>query len=569
MTGEWFPMTPGELGFLKGSKMGTGSFQRLAEVMEAIAATTSKREKVALLGEYLKSLEDEDLEVACTYLTGSPFPAGDPRQLNVGWSALADLILEISGASPQTLDAVYLKHGDLGEVAEELLSRKVVIPLLSTPLTLRGVQEAFELIAELRGPRSRERKMEILRRLLLDATPLEAKYLVKIITSDLRIGLREGLLEEAIAHTWSVPLEEVRRANMLLSHIGLVAVKARRGEVHTVGLTLFRPLRFMLAETIFGPEEAFRDTPGPLLVEDKYDGIRAQVHKEGERLAIYSRTLDDITSSFPELHASLLSLGGRYIVDGEIVAWRGRPLPFHLLQQRLRRQDPTALLQEVPVALIVFDLLHLDGEDLLSLPLGTRRKALESLNFRDPIHLSQATLAVAPGEVAHAFWEARERGNEGIVVKRLDASYTPGKRGRMWMKWKEELATLDVVVVAVEHGHGKRANVLSDYTFAVRDGERLLTIGKAYSGLTDEEIDRLTAWFRAHTIRDLGRVKVVEPRIVLEVAFDAIQQSDRHDSGFALRFPRIKRIREDKSPLDISTLEDVRRIYARSSRNGP
>ncbi|MDR5694333.1 MAG: ATP-dependent DNA ligase [Armatimonadota bacterium] len=544
--------------------MRMGSFRELAEVMEAIASTASKLEKIALLGEYLNTLEDADLEVACTYLTGSPFPAGDPRKLNIGWSALVDLILEISGASLQTLDALYLKHGDLGKVAEELLSRKVMLSLFpapSPPLTIQGVREAFETIAALSGPRSRQHKMEILRRLLLDATPLEAKYLVKIITSDLRIGLREGLLEEAIARTWSVSLEEVRRANMLLSHVGLVAVMARRGQIHTASLMLFRPLRFMLAETIFSAEEAFQDQAGALLVEEKYDGIRVQVHKEGDRLAIYSRTLDDITASFPELHANLLSLASCYILDGEIVAWRDGPLPFYLLQQRLRREDPATLLQEIPVVLFAFDLLHLDGQDLLSLPLEARRKALERLNFRAPVYLSRAIIATTPQEVTRAFREAREKGNEGVMLKRLDAPYTPGKRGRLWMKWKEELATLDVVVVAVEHGHGKRANVLSDYTFAIREGEHLRTIGKAYSGLTDEEIERLTEWFRAHTIRDLGRVKLVEPKIVLEVAFDAIQRSDRHDSGFALRFPRIKRIREDKSPEEISTVEDVRRIY--------
>jgi DNA ligase-1 len=544
----------------------------LAEVLEAISGTTSKLEKVRLLAEYLPTLSDPELRIACTYLTGSTFPAGDARKLNVGWSAIVDALFEVSGAAPEALDQSYLQHGDLGMVAFELLTRKSREGLFRTPLTLLDVDRMFSQMAAAEGKGSRQTKLQAMRALFAGADPLEAKYLVRIITSDMRVGLKEGLLEEAIAKAFGQTVADVRRANMLISDVGEVAVMARAGRLAEATLQLFHPFHFMLADTIFAAEEAFEPfgraggaaaAPQRVMVEEKYDGIRAQVHRRGERLAIYTRTLDEITGSFPELPADLHRLADEYIVDGEIVAWRdGRAIPFTHLQQRLRRKDPGDLLESVPVVMFVFDLLHLNGTVLLDRPLAERRKLLESLRFGDRVQPGLSTAARAPEELVARFREARDRGNEGLVIKLPDSQYQPGRRGRQWMKLKEELATLDVVVVAAEHGHGKRAGVLSDVTFAIRNGDgEFLTVGKAYSGLTDEEIGTLTDWFRAHTVQDLGRVKVVEPQIVLEVAFDAVTKSARHRSGFALRFPRIKRIRDDKRPDEVNTLEDVERIY--------
>jgi len=554
--------------------------RRLADVLEAVSGTTSKLQKIELLAAYLQSLTDEDLRIACTYLTGAPFPAGDGRALNVGWSTIVDALLEVSGAGSDAVDRSYSRHGDLGSVAADVLTRKVRAPLFPQTLTLGAVDEIFGRLAAAVGKGSRQVKLDAVRALFENADPLEAKYLVRIVTSDMRVGLKEGLLEEAIATACGQPLEDVRRANMLVSDIGAVAVLARAGRLAEASLQLFRPFRFMLADTIFTAAEAFEPArgdgegsgpPASLFVEDKYDGVRAQVHYDGTRLAIFSRTLDEITPSFPELHADLRALAGRYILDGEILAWRdGRAIPFTRLQQRLRRKDPAELMAEVPVVLFAFDLLHLDGEDLLDLPLAERQRRLRALRFGDALQPAYSTVAAAPADLEVRFREARDRGNEGLVIKRPDARYQPGKRGRQWVKLKEALATLDVVVVAAEQGHGKRAAVLSDVTFAVRDGDRLAPVGKAYSGLTDAEIESLTQWFREHTREDHGRVKVVEPAIVLEVAFDAVTRSPRHPSGYALRFPRIKRIRADKTPDEINTLEDVARIFTAqgASRGG-
>ncbi len=557
----------------------SGLFRRFAETLDTVGRTPSKLGKAALLAHYFHELGDDDLRTAATYLTGAAFPAGDPRKLTVGWSALVDVIQSLTGKDDAWLHDAYLRYGDLGDVGEEAFAPPRKHPA-RPPLTLASVRDAFERIAAASGKGSRGAKTGALSDLLAAATPLEAKYLVRIITTDLRVGLKSGLLEEAIAAAFAPPAEGgkpnrrallplVRQANMLISHIGEVAVMARHGRLAEARLQFHRPFRFMLAETIFAPEEAF--TPfrgvgplGELLVEDKYDGIRAQVHLAGGGLAIYSRTLDDVGGSFPDLHDDLRAIGHQYIIDGEILAWRGeQALAFSLLQQRLRRKDPGRLIEQIPVTLMVFDLLHLDGEELLDRPLRERRQRLEQLHLAGRVRPSLATIAADPADLGRRFREARNRGNEGLVVKRLDSPYHPGRRGRLWMKLKEELATLDVVVVSVEWGHGKRAKVLSDVTFAVRDGDRLATVGKAYSGLTDKEIAEMTGWFLEHTIRDLGRVKVVRPEIVLEVAFDAVMISDRHDSGFALRFPRIKRWRTDKTADEINTLDDVRQIYDR------
>jgi DNA ligase-1 len=547
-----------------GTAVTPAAFAPLAALLQQISETSSTRAKVERLAAYLAGLEEDDLRRACTFLAGAPFPAGDPRRLMVGWAAIAEVLADLTRASPEEFQATYLRWGDLGAAAQDLLDRRPPAgPLFPRPLTLARVEEAFAATAAAQGARSRRAKMAALRALLLDASPLEAKYLVRIVTSDMRVGLREGLLLGAIAAASGRDPAAVRRAALLVADLGEVAVRARAGGLEDAALLVGRPFRFMLASPVAAPADALRDAPR-LVVEDKYDGIRVQVHLAGDRLALFSRTLEDVTAAFPELAAPLRALGRALVLDGEVIAWKdGRPLPFARLQQRLQRRDPGPLVREIPVVLVAFDLLHLDGRDLLARPFADRRAMLEALPLGGSVRVSTAGEAETPAALLARFEAARAAGHEGIVMKRPDAPYEPGRRGRWWFKWKPGVATLDVVVVAAEYGHGKRAGVLSDYTFAVRAGDRLATIGKAYSGLTDEEIARLTAWFLAHTVRDLGAVRLVEPRIVLEVAFDAVARSARHDSGFALRFPRIVRIRDDKPPEEIATLDEVRALAAR------
>jgi DNA ligase-1 len=567
--------------------------RRLAETCERIASTTKKLEKTAIVAEYVKSQPPEQAAVAAVFLSGRAFPVWEETTLQVGGRLLWQIVAEISSKGEAELTAAYRKLGDLGAVAAEVLPVRSGVQDLS----VSELRQQFREIAAARGPAA---KSAVVREMLSRVTPLEAKYVVKIMTGDLRIGLKESLVEEAIAKAFGVTLKDIQRGNMLLGDIGETLRLAAAGKLAEARMRLFHPLGFMLASPAESAEDAlgyFQDA----LVEDKYDGIRAQAHCGNGEIRIFSRTRDDITESFPELPETLAGLED-VILDGEIVAWSylaedsgdaGRALPFSALQQRLgRKKVSEEMMRRVPVAYLVFDLLYAGGELLIDRALsergpildallrksanhegheGTRRKIRtgqqERLAFHDeetaPVQIIRAPVfrAASAQELDAMFEAAQARGNEGLMIKDPESAYTPGRRGKSWLKLKRELATLDVVVTAVEYGHGKRIGVLSDYTFAVRDGERLVNIGKAYSGLTDVEIAEMTQWFLEHTVEDQGFRRVVEPRIVLEVAFNNMMQSDRHESGYALRFPRIVRLRPDKLPEDADTIERAREIY--------
>ena len=577
-----------------------------AQNCDAIAATTKKLEKTALVATYLQSLlrtmPPGEAATAPIFLSGRPFPAYEEATLQVGGAVLWRVISGLSGKSEPELTEIYRRHGDAGSVAAEALPAKP-----DSGLSLVEVQRAFYGIASARGPAA---KAALLRSLLERATPLEAKYIVKIISGDLRIGLKESLVEEAIARAFEAPLDLVKRANMLLGDLGETLRLASAGKLADAHLRLFHPIDFMLATPVESSDEALSYFQSAS-VEDKYDGIRAQAHISGGEVRIFSRTRDEITESFPELPVALAGLPKDAILDGEIVAWNSggaRALPFSTLQQRLGRKKVSAkLMRDIPVAYFVFDVLYADGELLLDRPLRTRAKILDELMipsgtsapttarvgtdaFVRPAERSSAVstgssqslfafaapdlpvatilrapvaAASSPDDLETLFTAARDRGNEGLMIKDLDSLYTPGRRGKSWLKMKRELATLDVVVTAVEYGHGKRIGVLSDYTFAVWDGERLVNIGKAYSGLTDAEIAEMTQWFLAHQTSEQGLRLEVEPKIVLEVAFNNMMRSTRHESGYALSFPRIVRLRPDKPPEDADTIETVRDIYER------
>ncbi len=547
-----------------------------AETADAVSSTTKRLEKLAALGKYLSALSDADLPVACRFLSGYPFSASDERTLNVGFSAVSAVLLELTGVDQHEYGTLVLRLGDAGDVAAQILPARPVQP--GELITLSEAAQVFELIASTRGT---GQKTVLLRGLLARATPPEGKYLTKLVMGDMRMGLRESLVEEALARMAEVRVEKVQWVNMLVGDIGETALMARRGQLDDARMKLFHPLKFMLATPAEKPADILTEgknrSEADVYIEDKYDGVRAQLHKEGHRIAIYSRTLDSVTHRFPEVAAALEALSHNVILDGEIVAYaqsEGRCLQFSALQKRLGRKSvSTDLIAEVPVACMVFDILYLDGEVLLDMPMSRRKELLAGLELPAPLFMAPtamvplATFAAPDADGLHPldvmFDAARERGNEGLMTKMPASTYSPGKRGKAWLKVKKALATLDVVVTAVEWGHGKRRHMLSDYTFAVRDPQdegRLLNVGKAYSGLTDAEIIEMTEWFKAHTIRDFGRVRLVEPTVVIEVAFDKIQPSPRHKSGYALRFPRIVRLRPDKRPLDANTLDDVKVI---------
>jgi DNA ligase-1 len=540
-----------------------GTLQTFAECAEAVAATTKKLEKAAILGNYIKTLADADLIRAARYFAGQQFALNDARTTNVGGSIISAALSEATGFSPEDLYPRYVRLGDPGDLAEEIV--KEARRSFQPTVTLAETESLISRLSETRGIKN---KTALLTAILHRATPLEAKYLVKLLAGDLRIGLREGLVEDAIARVFGQPLADVSYANMLLGDIGETAARARRADLRDVNMRLFHPIKFMLATPAADLTDIARTMPQEFLVEDKFDGIRAQAHVENGRVALYSRTMDEITHRFPELVEPLRSLPADVIIDGEVVPANDEAiLPFSELQKRLGRKTVgTQLLKAVPVVLVAYDLLYARGKVLIDEPLAERRRVLEEVVPRTgPLRLSEGKIFSEASLLDDEFDRARARGNEGLMIKSPSSSYKPGRRGREWLKLKRAIATLDVAVTAVEVGHGKRRHLLSDYTFAVRRSaaeEELLNIGKAYSGLTDQELMELTEWFKAHTLHEFahGRVRIVEPTIVIEVTFDRIQPSARHKSGYALRFPRILRLRPDKTTAEIDTLETVRRL---------
>jgi ATP-dependent DNA ligase len=570
--------------------------RRWSELAERVASTTRTSEKTGLLAEYLRTLDEQELPIAVVFLTGRPFPEADQRATGIGWATIANAVGRVAGTGRGDLGAAYDRFSDISAAVGDVLATAGHDPDPAASPSLVDVATTFAAIESASGP---ARKAELLAGLLARADPRTARGIVRVLSGELRIGLREGLVEAALAKAFDRPLDAVKRAGMLTGDIGATANLAREGRLEGAELALFHPLKFMLASPAEDAQEILTRLGPVVWVEDKYDGIRCQLHRLGSEVRLYSRDLHDVSSQFPEVVAAARDLPWDGILDGEILAWRdGTVLPFIALQARLgRKEPPRELLQEVPVIYVAFDLLGVgqpaipggNGTDsrgrtasavggpdrdpstvapLLEVPLEQRRRRLEDLRLPlaedgGAFALSHLTTADSTDALEAVFAEARARRNEGLMVKDPKSIYSPGRRGYGWLKMKKALATIDCVVVGVEVGHGKRHGVLSDYTFAVRDeaSDQLVTIGKAYSGLTDAEIATMTAWFEDHTISHHGRYRVVEPTVVVEVAFDVILRSNRHKSGFALRFPRIARLRLDKDAREADTLETVTRLY--------
>lgn len=567
-------------------------FAAFAQTLADIAEESGRHAKADRLGALLADLSNDDLRRAARWAAGRVFPLADQRTVNVGHAALLSAIATASGTEPDHLRARLVALGDPGDLAAEALADAVSV----SEFSLADAEAFFADLAETRGSKAKTAKLtDLLTRL----APQEARFVVKLLTGETRIGLLQGGVESALARTFERDAGAVRRAHMLTGDLGETAVLAREDRLAEARFALFHPITFMLAtpaEASPGDDpapEVARLMPEQFAVEDKFDGIRAQAHLApdpgdadlhgteyaGARVALFSRTLDEVTGQFPDLVPALAALAeavpGGLVLDGEIVPLdpdhlptESEPLraaPFASLQKRLgRKKPPRDVLEAHPVGFVAYDAILADGGLLLDAAYADRQSRLDALDLAPPLYRSRVQIVDDVDRLDAMFDAARQRGNEGLMVKRLDAPYRPGRRGREWLKIKRALATLDVVVTSVEVGSGGRRKYLSDFTFAVRreDGD-LVNVGKAYSGLTDAELAELTAWFKAHTRQQFahGRVRVVDPEVVIEVTFDAVQESKRHKSGFALRFPRIVRLRPDKPAAEIDTVETVRAIY--------
>lgn len=526
--------------------------QRLTHALDAVKATRSRKAKVQHLAALLKTLSREELPFASRLILGRVLPVGDTRSLGVGWALLSAAAAEVAGLSIGVVAARSRELGDFGDALE------VLLPAGDHHLPLLDIPPVIEQIA---STADRGDKQLLLTSLLRHAAPWEARYLVKAILGELRVGVQLGIFEEALAVAFDATIESLRRASALTPDPGALALLAFEHRLDRAEVVPGSVVAFMLAtptETVKEPID-----PANTIIEDKLDGVRVQAHAWDHNVRLFARGQDEVTSQFPEVVSSLSKLTRPVVLDGEVIALRsdGGARPFQALQARLNRVAPDQIvLAATPVGFVAYDCLY-DGEVLLHQPWTERRAHLERLGVRMNEYMKFDVNEPVDAQLEVAFTHARARGNEGLMIKRTDAPYDAGRRGSAWRKVKRAFATLDVVITKAERGHGKRAGVLSDYTFAVWKGDELVDIGKAYSGLTDAEIELMTKRLEAITVERLGGYQVVKPEFVIEVAFDGLQPSTRHPSGFALRFPRIARLRDDKKASEADTLATVQKLF--------
>jgi len=547
-------------------------FRVLSELCERLSSTTKRNVKVEMAAEFLKRLDSEEVEPAVSMILGRAFPRWDPRTLDISWATLSNVIKRLTDVDWRRFSKVFRDTGDLGSTVKSIFESSKVgrqAVLFERPLSILEVRRILEAIAEASGQGSRERKDRLVESLLGRATPIEAKYLVKIMIGEMRTGFQEGLMELAVSKAFSAPLEAVQKASMLTGDVGEVASLLREyGEeaLSRIGFRLMRPLKPMLAQMAESPDEAIREHGGKTAFEYKLDGARIQIHKVGEEVKIFSRRLTDVTESLPEIVQAVREGVKAHdaVLEGEVIAvgGDGHPLPFQHLMRRFRRvYEVDRMVQEIPVKLYLFDLLYVDGESLIDEPYLKRRNRLSKVV--EGIPLTEQLVTGNPTEAEEFLKRAIEMGHEGLMAKRLDSPYKPGVRGKHWFKIKEPLEPLDLVITAAEYGYGRRHGWLSDYYLAARDEEtgELLVVGKTFKGLTDQEIIEMTERLKRLAVREEGHRVVVKPRIVVEVAYNEIQKSPKYKCGMALRFARITRIRDDKSPEEADTIQKVRRIY--------
>jgi DNA ligase-1 len=549
-------------------------FMSLAELLERVEATKKRLEIIGMTADFLRHLEVAEVEPAVSMILGRAFPKWSQKTLDVSWATLSGILQRTPGVDWNVFREAFTSTGDIGAAAKAVFEKTTVKKqalLLEKTLTIIEVRNLLGSIAVTAGSGSREKKERLMTTLLSQASPVEAKYLMKIFVGEMRTGLYEGLMEQAVAKAFDVSLATVQKASMALGDIGEVAAIAKtegKERLSQIGFQVFRPVKLMLAKTADDVNHALAEHGGRTAFEYKYDGARVQIHKQRSEVRVFSRSLTDVTQSLPEVVEALKAniKADEAIVEGEVIAVndKGYPIPFQHLMRRFKRvHGVKGVAKRIPVRLYLFDVLFIDGESLISLPYVQRRKILAEKAGTIPL---TRQIVTDKKERAEEFLnEAMDGGHEGLMAKKLDSPYTPGTRGKRWFKIKPVLEPLDLVITAAEYGYGRRHGWLSDYYLAARDPEtgEFLNIGKTFKGLTDEEMIEMTRRLKELAVRQERNRVVVLPKIVVEVAYNEIQESPKYKSGMALRFARITRIRDDKSAGDADTIGKAREIFER------
>ncbi len=552
-------------------------YRELATLYRNLEKTTLKTLKTHLVAEFLRKTPEDTLPIIPYLILGKVFPDWDERELGVGEKLLIRAVSLATGVDPSSIENSIKETGDLGESVARAIEHRKQRSFFSQPLTVKRVYETFVKVAEAQGEGSQERKMRYLANLFMDATPEEGKYIARTVLERMRTGVAEGILRDAIAEAFNVDPGLVERAYMLTSdfgHVILVAKREGNEGLKGVKIQLGKPIRPMLAQNAAGVEDALQEMGGKAAFEIKYDGARVQVHKDGDRVIVYSRRLENVTKSIPEIVDAILSSvkPDRIIIEGELVAVGegGRPRPFQFVLRRFRRKyNIDEMVRKIPLELNLFDVLYVDGTSMVDVPFVDRRRKLEeAVAESEKIKLAVQVVTDDKGEAEKFYHEALELGHEGLMAKRLDSVYEPGNRGKKWLKIKPTMENLDLVIIGAEWGEGRRSGVLASFLLGAVDEERgvIVPVGKVGSGFTDEDLMEFTKMLKPLIVEEHGKEVGIEPKVVIEVTYQEIQRSPKYESGFALRFPRYVALREDKSPEEADTVERIARLYELQER---
>lgn len=544
-------------------------FSEFAEICDRIESTRGRLDTIEIVSGVLKTLTDEELPVFVRFIMGRIFPDWSPEKIGIGPNLIYDAVAYVIGDGRNTVIRKINAGGDAGRAIEGLLLKKEQTSFFSETLDLLEVYNDFIYISGVEGGSSQKEKLKVLKKIFANAKPIEARYITRLILGELRIGIGEGNIRDAVAKAFDVPAAAVEHAFQASNDLGEVAMLARQGvgALGDVKVDIFRPVKMMLARQ--GTIAAMLEEEGVLAAEYKYDGTRFQFHKKGNECRIYSRKLEEVTNAIPDVAKMLLeSTTHDAILDGEVIAIdeeTGRPLPFQYVLRRFRRKhDVEGHMQKIKLVPNIFDIICIDGRTLIDEPFSERRKILTE----------SVTRFVAPQivsddiETIEAFYRsALADGHEGIMIKSRCAHYTPGVRGKEWVKIKPAVDTMDLAVIGAEWGEGKRAKHFGSFLLACRDelGE-LIPLSKVATGISDEMLDILYDMLKDIVISESKNTVTFEPDTVFEVGYAEIQKSPTYEAGYALRFPRFIRLRDDKSVEEIETLQSIENRFAEQTK---
>ena len=545
-------------------------YYELIRVYNEIRSKSGRLDKVEIISKFIKNLKDDELKEIIYLLQGRVFADNDARKTGVNEKIVIKALSIISGENEKEIENIWSKKGDLGEISEELINKKKQSALFEKKLDVEKVVNNIKKLSESIGDGAVNRKLQLINELLSNCNGEEAKYITRTLLENMRIGIQDGVIRDSIAQAFDKKVEDIQKANDLLNDYGEVAIKAKNNDLENVDLKIGKPVKVMLAVIFTSVEESFEALGEKVQVEEKLDGFRVIIHKD-KNVKLFTRNLEDVTNQFPDVVEIIKEIKeDKFILDSEVVGYdkkTGKYLPFQNISIRIKRKyDIEKMGEEYPVEINVFDILYYK-KNLMDNTLKERREVLEKIikEKKGKIKLTKKIISDNKKEIEKFFENALKNGREGIMVKNLDSLYKPGRYVNGWGKLKKILEPLDLVIVKAEYGTGKRAGSLTSFTLSCKDKDNYLEVGKVSTGVKEKDDEltyaELTKLLKPLIIREHEKMIDVKPKIILEIGYEEIQKSSAYTSGYALRFPRVLRLRNDKDLNEINTIKDVEKIY--------